>query len=241
MTFEEQLISLCRILETWRAECKTEAANDWPEFRAPKWRTVGYSVIFYALGQVAILEQSRLRYLQGIPTLVFYMVILAICSGTCITLAFHACGLMDRRFWRAAKLIFKEKAHYPFTQLIRNIENDSAAAKKLLRFPDGILVAAHERMGAEETELRDRLTILLGQPSLTALASLLAGVWAGWRSFHHSNSSIEFFLCALSIGLFVLSVYGFQLRVALVELTHCRGMLALEIARRKTPMPSPGS
>jgi hypothetical protein len=233
MTFEGQLISLCRLLEQWRADCNTESAADPDDFPDPNWRVAGRSLIFFALGQIAIFEQSRLNYVHGIPTLCLYIMLLAVCSGAFLVLLFHALGVFERQFWRALKLIFKKKSNYPFTPLIRSIETDLAAAKMLSSFSDEIVTVVRERLGVNESELRDRLAIMLGQPSLTVLAGLLAGAWAGWKGLHRGDGTMAILLCALSIILFTLSVFGFRLRVALLELTRCRAMLSLEIARRK--------
>lgn len=96
-----------------------------------------------------------------------------------------------------------------------------------------MITAAHERIGGEESDLRDRITVLLGQPSVALLVGLLGGAWGSWKSYHNGGGFIETLLCVLSIGLFVFAIYGMRLRVSLLELARCREMLSLEIARRK--------
>jgi hypothetical protein len=227
------LVSLCRLLEQWRADCNSESAADPDDFPNPNWRAAGLSLIFFVLGQIVILEQSWLNHAPGSFPPARYFVLLAVCGITCLVFMFHTVGLFERRFWRALSLTFRGKSNCPFTPLIRNIATDLAAAKKLSSFSDEIVVAARERLGVQESELRDRIAILLGQPSLTASAGLLAGAWATWKGFHNGDGTMPILLCGLSITLCLLSMDGFRLRIALVELTRCQAMLSLEIARRK--------
>jgi hypothetical protein len=232
-TFDDQLVGLCRLLEKWRKASNAEPLPDPHDFPDPEWRPGGYGIAFLALGEVAIVQQSRLNYVQDIPTLLLYICLLAICGGASIVLVLHASGLLKRQFWQAIRRLFRKTDNYPFTQLIRTIERDIVAAGKLTDFPDNVVAVAHERIGAEEIELRDRIAIFVGQPSVVVLGGLLGGAWASWKSYNVGAGVVEILLFLISIGLFTFTVYGFRLRVALLELTRCRGMLSLEIARRK--------
>lgn len=103
------------MLERWRKEANAQIVSDPNEFPDSNWRALGYAVTFFALAEVVVLTQSWLKFVQGIPTAVLYMCLLAICGGAGLVQAFHFMDIFNPQFWRATRSLFKKTDNYPFT------------------------------------------------------------------------------------------------------------------------------
>ncbi len=231
--FADSLISLCKVLEVWRAEQNAIDRNKPDEFPEPNWKEIGYSIVFYSIGAASLLVRNWVTSAHSATASICYLVSFAICGIAGIALALRGSGIAKRQFIAGIRSLFSKKENYPFTQLVQEITRDATAAQRLLPFTLEQLKHGLDRINVEETELRERITTLVGQPSLVVLAGLLASVWATWKSYHSGSGYFEIALVLVSIGAFAFAAYGFRLRVSLFELIRCRALLAFEIAARE--------
>jgi hypothetical protein len=238
--FTDELGSLCRKLEQWRGQQKAIVIPDPNEFPKFDWRVGRQSVVFYVLGELVVLAQSWFKFANEDDwTLWLYITLLAICGGAGTVLMVQAQRIFSRQFLRAVRSIFRPTDNYPFTPLMREMDRDLAAAPMLAMYSDALLRAARDRILIEETELRERLTILGGSSPLAFILSVLTGVWAAWQSLQKERSIVTMLLLAAGIGVLCLTFYAVKLRFSLFELTRCRGVLDLELAVREGKEISP--
>jgi hypothetical protein len=230
--FTEDLIALCKVLEVWRTDQNAIDRNRPDEFPEPNWKQIGYSIIFYAIGAASLLVRSWVSSTHSTTASMIYSVSFITCELTGCALVLRGSGIAKRQFISGIKSLFSKKENYPFTQLIQEIARDATAAQRLSLFTLEQLKHGLERINVEETELRERITTIVGQPSLVVLAGLLASVWATWKSYHSGSGYLEIALVLISIGAFAFAAYGFRLRVSLFDLIRCRALLAFEIAAR---------
>jgi hypothetical protein len=232
-SFAAKVVEICRILERWRKQQLADrrpAASEFPDYN---WRLAFQGFVFLGLGGVIILLQSWIKFVHDFLGLGIYMTLLAICEGAGLVLVFAATGILTGQFWRAVLGIFRKTHNYPFTTLIGEIEADAAASSLVLGYSQELLTAANQRILHEETELRERLTILGSGTPLPLILTLATGIWAGWKSYRDEKSFVTMIILGASIGVLWLISYSFMLRFELLELTRCRAFLDFEIARRQ--------
>lgn len=228
--FGAEVLQVCRLLEQWRAEEKRPIRSDPNEFPETNWRVMAQALFFFGAGGLVILTQSWLRFAQGWPTLGLYVVLLATCEGAGLVLFFHALRIFTRQFWRAA---FSPKDNYPFSSLILRTERELSATEDLDRFSDAIVQGVQERLSILEGDLRERLTLLGGNSAVPTVLSLATAVWSTWKSWHEELTVIWIIALAAAVGILWMTAFTLKLRFSLLELTRCRALLSLELARRK--------
>jgi len=85
----------------------------------------------------------------------------------------------------------------------------------------------------EETDLRERLNVIVGTPTIFVILGALAGNLTAWENYHANlGFSVGGTIFAVSIVTLLMGLWGLRLRIALTELSRCRALLSLEIARR---------
>ncbi len=143
-------------------------------------------------------------------------------------------GLAQAKFWRAVLYIFKRRPdNYPFTSLHNCLDHDLRQQARLGKYSAHVLVAAEHRISQEEGELRERLNAIIGTPTIFVILGALAGVLTAWENYHTKlGSPVGGTIFAVSIITLLVGFWGLRLRIALTELSRCRALLSLEIARR---------
>jgi hypothetical protein len=234
-TFETQIIALCRTLETWRQECRDAADSDPNDFPGFERKAALQALAFFVFFLVASSVWPILQIHRNTAALLFLTVALLISAVAAPMLfVFQAIGLAKAQFWRALLRIFSgTRSNYPFTPLINCIEHDCTQRERLRSFRSSVLTAAQERMNHEESELRERLNSFVGTPTIFVVFGVIAGSITAWQNYHaHPDSAISGFLFFGSIGMLLMGVFGFRLRISLTELGRCRSLLAFELACR---------
>lgn len=234
--FEDQVTELCLKLESWRkAERKLED-SDPDEIPGPNWRVAGQALTFFALGSAVVLVQSSLKFVQGFFSFALYMLLLAICGGASLVLELRALHIFERRYWKAVVAPFRTKDNYPFTPLLRRTERDFLGLTEIQRYSDAVVKAVEERLGLLDTELRERLGLLGGNSAFPAIVGFATTIWSALKSLQTEKSMVTIAALIGSILVLLLTGYAFRLRFSLFELTRCRTLLALELARRKSSL-----
>jgi hypothetical protein len=236
--FDRSLVALCRLLEQWTAERQSVMAAAPDEFPPFNRKAAVHVLIFAALFGVGMAEQKMLmswgfKTAQGFAAL---LMLIALIVGA-LLLVFEATGVLTKRFWRALFSTFK-KDNYPFTQLVGFLTFDLSATEKLSPFSTDVLEAGEKRISIEESDLRERLSTGFGNPSLLVMLGLLAGLSSAWKSYYAEQSILNTAVFFGSIGALGLALQIMRMRVALFELGRCRGLVLLEIARRKAAPPA---
>lgn len=230
-SFEDELISLCRVLEQWREEVRNDPTQNEPFVlnRRAMWHSV---ILFasYGLAGLLFLLIDRSRYPSAY--LIAYLTgIVAMVVGFSVFFV-QATALGSKRFWQETLQDFSKADNYPFEMLRGNLQADFAAIEKLSSCSKHALVTVQERLNLLESQLRERVTSVIGTPHLFFFAGLAAAAFTAWQSFHTQNSTATMVVFACSLLVFPFAIYGARLRLSLVELTRCRSLIALEIARR---------
>jgi hypothetical protein len=232
--FEKELLELCHVLEQWRAERKAIEESEFKEFLPLNWRAALYSACFFALCRLTVVAAKFFKipdYNLGASLLA--LALLFSFLGCALFFAVRAAGLGTAQFWRTIFEEFKNKDNYPFAPLLNGLRADFSAADRLRPFSTNTLIAAQERITLEETELGNRITSIVGSPALLATFGLFGVIWTAWKNLHAEMNPVTWLIFAGTILTFILAAYGAHLRLSLFELTRCRALLGLEIARRK--------
>lgn len=233
--FEAQLIALCLELETWRQESK-DAADSEPNSLPPfERRAALHSLVFFVSFLVASYLWQIAQRSQSTAAILCVAVALIISSVSApILFVFQAVGLAKAQFWRALLHIFSDpKTNFPFTPLMRRIEHDLNQQARLRCFSLHVLTTIEQRIVQDESELRERLSTFIGTPTIYVIFGVIAGSVTAWENYHaHPDSVSHSFLFWGSIGLLIIGLYGFRLRISLIEFARCRALLSLEISRR---------
>jgi hypothetical protein len=231
--FDLALRELCETLETWTIERKSKlrhSEDEQPPFdkKAASWGIA--FLLLYGIGVIAW------HFLKGSPhvsaqiILLFGMLITGVIGS--VRLFIVAPGFLTRRFWRSFFTCFKND-NYPFTPLLRTLDNDMEAMPRLSKFTLNVLATVEQRLALEESDLRERLVSSIGNPSILVVVGVLAGVSSAWKSFQDETTTLSTIVFFLSVAVLGLAIYAVHLRISIVELTRCRTFVALEIARRK--------
>jgi hypothetical protein len=238
-SFDTDLCALVRDLQRWRADCAAEPPPD-DDFPPLDIRALLQGAAFLAAH--FILQTFALP--QGRPVLANSPIWLAIVAGTLLLsfgygiflVAVKAHGMHQVRFWRALRPSKEGKDPFPFEPMHGMLERDLRATRRLEPYSLSVLHAAKERFTLIEETLRVRLNGFFGNPSLLVLSGLLGAIWTAWERYSASGGTFTLLLLTGSIGVFVLGLYGAKLQISLADLTRCRALLTLEIARRSAGM-----
>jgi hypothetical protein len=234
-SFDTDLAALAQDLQQWRAECAAEppSPDDFPPLDA---RALGQGSFFFAmdfiLGALAF-PNGRPLMDDSWPWFVIVTSTLVLAFGLGFFLGvIKAHGLHERRFWRALRQSTGSADPFALTLMREMLDRDLKAARRLEVYALPVLIAAKERFSLTEETLRARVNLFFGNPSLLVLAGLLGATWSSWKDYWAHDGTVTFLLVAGSFGLFLLSLYGAKLNFSLPDLTRCRTLLTLEIARR---------
>ena len=234
-SFGETMIALCRELEQWRTECQSDLDASSDSLPPWDWKAASHSLIF---GIGFLLASYAVPFVASQPSTVAKLALILSLTVSfaawAVFLFFGAFGMAKRKFWSALWASFViPKDNYPFTSLLRCIEHELGQQERLRPFPESILRAAEQRIHLEETELRERLNATVGTPTLLVLFGIGTGTVTSWNNYHsHPHSWINGLIFAGSILALLIGAYGLKLRISLIELSRCRALLALEMARR---------
>jgi hypothetical protein len=235
--FGDELTELCKVLEKWRAHRKALTEADSDDFPAFDRRAGWQSLIFYTLyGCGVLLWGWYISTPQAIGRgLVMFLLIIMLISGAAGTLLLliKAVGLGKAQFWRTLYRVVTMKDKYPFSNLTHGIKTDIESSSVLVPYATSLLVVLYERIGLEEADLRERINVVIGNPTILVFATLVTAIWTSWQGFRGAEGILSWLPLLLSIMAFALALYGARLRFSLFELAHCRLLLSLEIARRK--------
>lgn len=215
-----------------KAVAAAEASSGFPSF---DWIAAIQSFVFFtALLISSYTFQWVLKAHSTVASLAIAIVMLISISAAPLLFVFQALGLGKAQFWRALITWPKRpKENYPFTSLISCLEHDAAHRHRLDRFHTDTLQVVLDRISYEETDLRERLATFLGSPTPLLMFGVIGGVFSGWESYRaHPESMAGTALFAGSLVTLLLGMFGLSQRAKLFELSWCRGLLALEIARR---------
>jgi hypothetical protein len=236
-TFETQIVELCHVLEQWRAERKEALATDSNDFPRFEWKAGWQSLVFYVVYGLSsfllVKYKNSHDSLSAISAIALALTVIISGVAGSLLLLFQAIGLGKAQFWRTLKRQITTKDTYPFSTLHYSIRIDLEASPRLRSYATNLLVVVHERLGLEEADLRERLITMAGNPTALAVLGLAAGVWTSWQNFYGHDGWASKALFGVSVMAFLLVLKAARWRVSLFELTHCRLLLSLEIARRK--------
>lgn len=233
--FVSQLLNLCGELESWRSDEKTAAKNSVRGFPPFEWKAGIQSLVFFI---TFLISSYSFRWVQSAhniyATLAIVIAALISFPAAPILFIFQACGVAKGQFWRALfSFRSRPKDNYPFTPLATGLRYDAHHGIRLQRFRTETLKCMLNRISEEDSELRERLTVFVGTPTPLIVFGIIGGLFPAWESFHsHPGSVGQSALFFASIASLLVSLYGVHLRGALFELTRCRSLLSLEIARR---------
>ncbi|HTB81464.1 MAG TPA: hypothetical protein VK717_11315 [Opitutaceae bacterium] len=236
--FEKELLALCGVLEQWRAEQKVIEKAKLNEFLPLNWRAALYSACFFALFR---LTAAAVKFFKipdhnlgaSLPVLTLLLFFL----GCALLFAVRAAGFGTGQFWRTIFEELKNKDNYPFAPLLNGLRVDFSATDRLRPFSTHTLVAAQERISLEEATLGDQITSIVGSPNILAVLGLFGVIWAAWKDLSGQMNPLTWIIFAGTIIALILAAYGAHLRLSLFELTRCRALLSLEIARRNAAVP----
>jgi hypothetical protein len=236
-SFEGELLSLCHVLERWRAERKIALAaqDDFPPF---DWRAARMAAFFFVTYWLAVFALPFARQSLWAQVVAIVVMAISVAAGS-VLFGLQATGIATTQFWRGLWRLVSTKDNYPFTSVLAALKIDFAATEKLQPFSTPVLRTARERFALEESDLKERITLIVGNPTLVAILGLLAAAWAPLQGLQTPLTKTTVALSIVSAVAFLITVYGARLRIALLELTHCRGLLSLEIARRKSDSREP--
>lgn len=234
-SFDADLGTLLGDLKRWRIECAAEppAPDDFPPLDVRAFcQGAGLLAVHFIL--------EALAFPSGHPAVNNSLAWLAVVIGTLLLslgsgaflVSVKAHGMHQRRYWRAAWHSFNENDQFPFEQMRSMLDRDLHAARRLEPYSLAILQTGRDRFSMMEETLRARLTTFFGNPSLLVLSGLLGAIWTAWEKYSAGGGTFNLLLLAGSIGLFLLGLYGAKLQISLADLTRCRALLSLEIARR---------
>lgn len=234
-SFDTDLAALARDLQQWRAECAAEppSPDDFPPLDA---QALGQGSFFFAMDFIL----GALAFPNGRPLmddswlwLVIVMSTLVLALGCGFFLGvIKAHGLHQQRFWRALRQSMGSADPCALTLMREMLNRDLKAARRLEVYALPVLIAAKDRFSLTEETLRTRVSLFFGNPSLLVLAGLLGATWNSWKDYWAHGGTLTLILVTGSFGLFLLSLYGAKLNLSLPDLTRCRTLLTLEIARR---------
>jgi hypothetical protein len=238
--FGRDIICLCRELENWRTECRLARENDPNDF-PPFERKAGFqSLIFFIALLIVSYAFPYVHALKNpIASLAAILTLIISLPAAPLLFLFQAVGLAKKQFWRTAfRLMITPRANYPFSTLIYCVEHDVSQEKRLSEYSIPVLTATLDRIGHEESELRERLTIFVGNPTVFVIFGAITGILTAWENYNsHPGSLLTPSLFVVSIGSLLMSFFGFSWRISLTELMRCRALLAMEIARRQAKKP----
>lgn len=228
--FDVQMTALCSTLEHWRKETK---ASEAPQSKSRfSWKAAVASVVCYVLAWSSTFLIRKLDVQGDHNWLLLIFVVALLLVGGAVFLVIRAFDFANPAYWKEVRDLLK-RDNYPFDPLTRCLREDLAALPRLSAFSTPLLSAGSERLAAEEADLRERIMSVLGSPTVSIVAGLIGSLTSGWQALVNGPGIISSFVFFSAMGLTLFSGYGMRLRILISELTRCRSLVALELARRK--------
>ena len=235
LAFDDELVALCLTLEKWRKDRKATLAADPDYVPSFNWKPACWAVVLYALHWLSMLffkwHFKTVEEWDSFGT--GYLGAAVVTAAFAILFFLRSFGATSRNYWREMRRFIFEKDNYPFSALHNGLKIDIQSRNILTNYSNKALVATFERIGLEEADLKERLSTLVGSPTLLVLIGLATSTWTYWRNLNGQGAAVSIAVFAGSLLAFLIVIYGARLRFSLFELTHCRLLLSLEIAHRK--------